>query len=744
MKFGKLRLKNYVPFQSASFDLDYEGITHIQAQNRDAENNNGKATNAAGKSRLFGAIPELFWDESPTGKDGVKSKKASYAIGIELKDVGTAKDEFDIVRKVGKKKGFKIIHNGKDTQVRTVPLGSKRVKEIIGMSEEDFYTRVYLDSNITHPLIAGSGKVRQEFFVNMFNLHSADSVRKLLLSEYREAQKNRAAYLEVRSMFDELKDKAIGKEELAKRKAKLKELTETQERVLKKFRKTQRLRDLLMFETDNADLIRRVSKLGDLENFESLSKEFRRKLDRAQALKEEAVAWRVYDKEKVAYKDKSKPIIKALVALLGPAWESQRADVEKRAKRAREAVTDLTLLEKNKERLEISDKPEEVEEPKFGLEECETTLRHLIEELQHAKEFKGGKCPTCGSKVKGRELAEIKEEIEQWDKRVKKAAAYETYANDLAKWKEARKRLKDLDADIEAAQDAVKVTSKWIEAETLINKLPDLPVPPGAERPDVEGIDEKIEKLQRKVNLCRQAKPVIDKIIEVQALTDDQRKAAKDFNKLGDEINEINNKVATLTAELNTAKDAINNLEQLASRGKSLKRKADDEPILKALIEIYSKKGLKKMMIERQAKRLEEQINKFRKLLFTENISFEFRYDKELQLLAHRKTERGDAVSDVRKLSGAERRMFAILLAIASITLMPVHKRSNVLILDEPEANLGPAAQNAFVRALPIINKIIPHIVVVSPRTDLEIPGARVFTIIKHRGKSSIHKGIVE
>jgi predicted ATPase len=62
-------------------------------------------------------------------------------------------------------------------------------------------------------------------------------------------------------------------------------------------------------------------------------------------------------------------------------------------------------------------------------------------------------------------------------------------------------------------------------------------------------------------------------------------------------------------------------------------------------------------------------------------------------------------------------------------------------VLDEPEAHLGPARQNLFVKALPLMNKIVPHIVILSPRTDLQIPNARVYSLIKDKGVTTLIKG---
>jgi DNA repair exonuclease SbcCD ATPase subunit len=185
----------------------------------------------------------------------------------------------------------------------------------------------------------------------------------------------------------------------------------------------------------------------------------------------------------------------------------------------------------------------------------------------------------------------------------------------------------------------------------------------------------------------------------------------------------------------------VKTLQKMAERGKTLKRLAADAPVLKALIDVHSNKGLKKLMVERCAKMIEQQINKMRRLFFAENFVFEFKYDKKLEFLVHRKVGKHVMTSDVCKLSGAEQRLFTILLVLARITLLPKTKRTNLLVLDEPEANLGPARQNLFVKALPLMNKIVPHIVILSPRTDLQIPNARVYSLIKDKGVTTLIKG---
>lgn len=743
MKFGKLRIKNYVYIKKAAIDLDYEGVTHIKAKNKDAENNDGEDTNGVGKSVLFGAIPEVHWGKSPTGKQSAKLQQSSV-LAIEYKDVGPEKETFEVLRRFGKKKGFKIKRNGKDINIRTIDLSEKRAEQILGMSEEDFYAQTYISSLKQHPLIIGSAADRERFIVNAFGLHSADTVRKLLNAEYREAQKHRAAYMEVRSMFEELRDKAISKEAIAEQEDYLQDLEARREKLLKRFRKAQKVRDLVMFEKDNEALIQRIRNLcPHLTQFEDTFKATKKKLRKTRDLQHELRDWAVYDQALNAYKLKSRPLRDALVSLLGPGWESETRDVRKKAQAARDEIARRDNLADKvaSARKQVESRPEKVPEPKHLYEACVGSISRLNEELAHVREFHGGRCPTCGGKVEARDEQDIKDELEKWKSRRQKAKAYDTYKEERKVWKVSSAALETLEAELAEAETKAKKGAKWIEAQELVRQLPDLPAPPGAVRPEGDDLDAKIEKLQKRVHTFESTEPIIDKIRALDTVGGADLELAKDFEEVGEKLSSINSKISDLTARLSTSKESIKSLQKMAERGKTLKRLAADAPVLKALIDVHSNKGLKKLMVERCAKMIEQQINKMRRLFFAENFVFEFKYDKKLEFLVHRKVGKHVMTSDVCKLSGAEQRLFTILLVLARITLLPKGKRSNLLVLDEPEANLGPARQNLFVKALPLMNKIVPHIVVLSPRTDLQIPGARVYSLIKDKGVTTLIKG---
>ena len=62
-------------------------------------------------------------------------------------------------------------------------------------------------------------------------------------------------------------------------------------------------------------------------------------------------------------------------------------------------------------------------------------------------------------------------------------------------------------------------------------------------------------------------------------------------------------------------------------------------------------------------------------------------------------------------------------------------------ILDEPSANLSLESLDKFKSLLPVLNKVIPSIIVITPRTDERYENAKEFTVVKTKGSSTIVAG---
>lgn len=738
MIFKELAVKNYGNIKSAKIDLDYTGLTFIFGRNKDGGPN---ATNGAGKSQLWSAIPEIAYGSPPTGKDGHKHKSAKIRLKFQSNSTEIAFVK-DFNAKGGKK--FTVLKNGEDVNTRTLDYAEKKLQQYIGKTEEDFYTQVYVDSLKIHPLIIGSAAQRQDFFVRRFNLENVDNVRKLLLKELAEVQKNVATYREVQSMFEESKARlTTTSEEREQIDRDIRRVTKERDSLLDKASKLQDLRDLIAFGENNKALIDRFSKVSTVESFEEDRVKFKSLRKRLKQDIETAQEWKVYLKALRKHLD-ALDTVQPKLKKLGVADESTE-DIKEKA--SKYADLNAELKQKKAALRELENDIQEVPSAKTPKYEDSDQIRRKIdklrEELEHTLEFKDGKCPTCGSKVKGRDAKEIRDELSTWEARDRVLKDY-LKADEIASQNKAvMTRIDTLTVEVQKLEAKVSKYKAYHEALSLLDDMPDKPEKPDGEEQDVSVLDEKLEKVTKKLAVLDSAEDIIPLLRRYQKLTDEQRERAKSADKVGQKLTDLNTQLTSLEVKRNQQAEVVKQLEQLRSRGKVLKRSVDDEVILKTLVNAYSTKGLKKFMIQRYASLLETQVNKFARFTFSEDFTFEFKYDKRLEVLVHRRYGKKTKTTDVKRLSGAEKRMFTLLLVIATYTLTPQKQRSNVLILDEMEANMGPEAIQNFLKALPVLNKIVPHIVVITPKPELHVDGARSFTAVKKNGVTTLVEGRV-
>jgi len=177
-----------------------------------------------------------------------------------------------------------------------------------------------------------------------------------------------------------------------------------------------------------------------------------------------------------------------------------------------------------------------------------------------------------------------------------------------------------------------------------------------------------------------------------------------------------------------------------------MKEELKEEEALRLLVEAYSDKNIKRDAVKAVSSRLMAEVNKYAKSIFPEDFDFEFKWESsKVQLLVNRRYREGKktkvVTSDVRKLSGAESKLYTFVLVLAHLTFVPARKRSNVLILDEPDSNMSGETTESFKRLLPILNKVIPSIIVITPRTSERYEGAQEFTVLKEKGEARIVKG---
>lgn len=742
-KLKSIRAQNYGPIKDIELDMDHVGVTVIRGQNLDAGSGAGH-TNAAGKSLLMSVLPEMTWGKPPSGKDRTKlgsgggSKNETILSQTWVRPDGT---ELTFNKHYGKGKRFEILKDGKTLNNRTLQWAQDRLKAIVGGTEEEFYSTRFIDSTIPHPLIVGSAAVRQEYLVRLFKLENVDAIRKVLLVELRDVQKAAASYREIKSVFDSQKEKAGSLKDYDENVERLAVLTKRQKKLLSTLNRTQKVQSLMSFRSQNERLLAKFDKMTTLESFESDLEALELKISKLVRQLKNATAWTEYKIERSQWKARQAKLEAELEEQIGTK-DPDYKKIKRAAEASRSAQVELGVVESEiksiRSQLEGLNL-EPTDRSKYTVDQVRKRIDVLEDELEHVSKFHEGKCPTCGSKVEARSKADIKADLKVQRSHLQTAKNYDAFLEACAQDERLRAELKTLRSKQKDLQS--QCDPKYERAARIMSKFEEPPEKPDGEPVDAEAVQEQLDKLRDRLSTFKQFRDIIDTIRELRSLSRediDELAANKD---LAERVQDLNVKVARLSARTVAQEQAIKTLKDLAARGAELKAKAQDEKILKALIDAYSKKGLKKALIERCSKRLEQQINKMSRLFFAEDLVFEFKYGSAVEILVHRKFGKKVRVSDVKRLSGAEKRMFTLLLVAASIALTPASDRPNEIVLDEPESNLGPDALANFVKVLPVLNRIVPHIVVVTPRPDLEIPGARVVTVVKHRGTSTLKVG---
>jgi len=173
-----------------------------------------------------------------------------------------------------------------------------------------------------------------------------------------------------------------------------------------------------------------------------------------------------------------------------------------------------------------------------------------------------------------------------------------------------------------------------------------------------------------------------------------------------------------------------------------MKVELEDEEALKLLVDSYSDKGAKRLAIKAISSRLMTEVNKYARIVFGEDFDFFFKWESsDLVLGVNRRYGKKVITSDVRKLSGAESKLFTYVLMAASMTFRSERKRCNVLILDEPTANFSPETFEMFKKLVPILNKIFPTIIIITPKSDERYEGADEWTVTKTKTEAKLVRG---
>ena len=684
------------------------GATYLYGKNMLDHGN----PNAAGKSLFASSVAEIFYDEPIVGTRQDKSKVGKRMIAFR----SSKGEEIKIVQQFqGRSEKLQVTVDGQvKANSRTKGFARQQVSEHWPLTEEDYRTYGYLDSSTPHPLVRGTSKQRKDFFTTFFQLDVLDAEKKLLAKQLLELKRIRASWEELSKTFAEVKADMVSKAE--------REALETDVDVLKadidKLKTEQdramAVRLLLDFESYAKE---KLTKLGgqDLDDLEDQIKSLKARIRASLEAEEQRSDYKAYQKALAKYKEESK----------GLDLETPIEDLQRQVSEYDKAAEELEGLDG-----ERPTKPPKVEKPTTEQKELLRLQGQYEHQLEHARKFKTGTCYACGQDVKqvnadkiGKLLAKVEEDLEQWTAWERYGKKLESYRTDLAAFEKDQARARQLKLLLKTDVDSIRM---------LLTKRRRLVKPDKVDKPaEVEDP----RPLEAQLEVLKFAASNEDKIKELRTLTAKDRKLAKAFDP--SELEALTDRLAKIESRLEVHNTVKARASKIRSRLKELEASLDNEEALKLALEAYSDKAVKQMAVEAISERLIAVINQMAPVVFN-NYRFEFVWGTQVQLLVHRPKKQ---TTDVRKLSGAESKLFTLILVFALLMFVPSKKRLSLLTLDEPTASFSDATIEKFHALLPHLLTLVPSILIITPKSAERYKGAHEYTVYRDHTGAEIRRG---
>lgn len=714
MQLKALAVKNYGPFVNQTVFSFKPGVSIVYGLNK-TSGANSKNSNWVGKSLFFSSLSEILYDEPVVGTKQDKVKQGSRAVILT-----DGENTVQIIRKSGKRDSINIIENDKPIEHLTKTKAQHYIKSKWLLNKAEFETFVHLDSRIPHPLVMGSSTERKHFFDSFFKLDRIDQERKLYVQALRKLQSSKQAFNELKVFYKQQKSSVVEPSKVKQLITDIKHLRAEQKANARSFELVNQYNQLKAVYDSLKDSLQGV----ELSTVSSQLQSLRSKQKKLKELREQCIEYRTYLKAKKQYEQQ-------LSSLSALASSTPLAKLSKGSSLWLKYSEQLQEVENTV--LQPVDKPQKLGSPQ-DLKQLAIEQAKLEDLLKTSLKFKSGVCPTCGQPVKVHCIKDIKQELVDVQKKINQGQLWEHYQQQKEQYKQYKEQLGQHQELLDDLASKVEKFEPYRIAYKERAKLP--PEPTVIERPELttKQVDAQLHELECMLDKLKAIEPHVE---QLQQYLDWSDITTFDYKK----YNAQNEKLAHLEALYSMHKSSLEQVNKTKQRLKELKEQLADEPWLTKLIEIFSDKQMKRAMVQQISQKLCQLMNKYAALVFNQDYRFELIWDTQLHLLCTRRVGKQVLTSDVRKLSGAESKLFTIILVLSLLSFVPSDKRPKVMILDEPSANFSAETTQAFIKLLSVLKQVVPCIVIITPRDDI-YPESTPYTVVRTKEGSFIAQGL--
>lgn len=722
MKITGLALQGVGPYEEKAVFKIKPGISVIYGLNR-TSGKQSKNSNWVGKSLLFSTISEVLYEQPVVGSKQDRITKGLQQISLQ-DDAG---NKYLISKKNNK---YIVKVNGQDQEFVTNKKGPKEfIDSIWPLTLEEYETFVHIDSRVPHPLVMGSTAVRKDFFTKFFGLDKVDAERKIYLSELNKLASVKESYNTLLSTYNLIKKDAIIGEALEELEQEVKALKVKQSSMKAKMLEMQEKQRLVDFSKTIEQELEQLKEDNCLTEDAILAKRDQLEAE-LRSLNKKKILANKYQEYKITAKAYSIAYEKLSDFEKSVSLEKAKEGYS----RYNKLSSKIDSLKEEIEELELSEpynKPEELDLDEAKITEELAIVKH---QLQHAKQFKTGVCPTCGQPVEVN-LEELQAKYNQLnndkakiDKYHRQLELYQYYLDKFNKCQECRTELNE-------AKEKIAKYEKYSVAYKKLIALPDKPEEFTDPIYNLSDINKQYDDLHLKYSFYNRMSAVASRIEQLLSLDD-----LNVDTSIFETYNNLSNKYFALKTKLENAKVTLEKLKTIDSQLKSMSNQLEDVKPLEYLVELFQDKTLKKKIIQIIGNRLMQIVNKYAAVVFNEDYKFSLEWESsQINILCTRKAGKSELTSDVRKLSGAESRLFTLILILALLSFVPSNKRPNLLLLDEPDSAMSNETAEAFYKIIKVLSNAIESIVIITVK-DNTYPDTQCYTIVRD-GTSKIVEG---
>lgn len=751
LKFCYISGKNLVLYKSFFYDFTAAPLQIVRGSNR------------SGKSLLFSTLGNILYNSSMLDQRRGSGRRMHSNNSITEVGLINGKGKWRFCQLgTGKNIVYNIFHNDKELRPTRINDAQKIIADAVTKPQDLFYTTDLLNPDRGHPLLSSKPGVRYDYFEEAFDLDIYDVIHQHLLKKSGDIRAAATTLAQLQQQHDELleeREELSPKEQFQYIEAQWRRLQQQHNLRIKQAQAIAAwLAIVEMIKSKDApQVIAKELEINSklLPQLHQLVQDGQRRLSDYQAyLKHQQQLIRIQNRlallpNKYKLDDLQKDFQK---------WQ-QRANL---LRMLRPLLQEFIEKEKTWQPMPVINTASQKND--------EQELIISLNFLKNLNKISGPHCPTCGQSIDPLSLQQMRQILQIKISKLEKQIAYIALYQDNLRIKE---RMDELQREICASDDGqhffnnrnriaaidqqIDDKSKISEGQiaealhrqdllqeqiTLKNVMPHRVKP--IDEKTVVSLQHDYEKMQKRCNFLQNELELHEKLAKTGNYGDPVN-VRQYYQQLQQHLERDNISINNLQQELQVIRDKLtrHNLQQqelhkLFNKISILQKETAQADIYEYLLLAYGSKGLRINVVKNLAEAWLNGMNNNAHFIFAEPYRFSLDIDiNRFIILAERSANIAEISST---LSGSERSCFALLNMMTLLELLPDHYRSNIAILDECNAHMDEISTQLFATDfLPRLSTIVPHITVVTP-TELFVPDAQEFRVVKTKGISQLIK----